>query len=185
MSELDDTVVVLVDIQESDLLRENFWFYYSKRFVTLTVIALLIGLMYGLWVLPIIGYSNPAEAVTALAPLLLFASFGGSLPVVIWWQTKRGFSNLKDFQKNVRYTFSATGFSVQDGKSSANLSWDSIHKAVETKRSFNIFTHKLLFQVVPKRCIQQQEDIARLRRILKQSLGDKAAVDGLIERRTG
>lgn len=131
---------------------------------------------FGFWVLPDVNFSNPAGVPIVFLPFIFIAFFGGVFPLLIWWQTKRAFSNPKDFQKNVRYTFLASGFDAQDGKSSSSLSWDSVYKAIETKRSFNIFIYKSLFYVVPKRCIQQQEDVAKLRKILKQGLGNKAKV---------
>jgi len=139
------------------------------------VIILLMGPIYGFWILPDIGYSNSVGAVVILAPLLFLVVFIGA----IWLQTKRAYSSLKGFQKNIRYVFSANGYDVYDEKSFAHISWDSVYEAIETKRSFNIFFHKSFFHVVPKRCIQQQKDVDGLRKILKQSLGGRAKVNSL------
>jgi hypothetical protein len=176
MNDLDNKVVVPVDIQESDLLRANFGFQYSKWSIKLTIGYPFLGLIYGFFVLPNVDYTNPASAAMGAAPLLFFVIFPILYPLMIWLQTKRGFSNLKDFQKNVQFVFSTDGYDINDEKSSGHLSWDSILSAVETKHSFNLFFHKVLFHVIPKRCIKEQEDIDGLRKILKQSLGDKAKI---------
>jgi YcxB-like protein len=100
-------------------------------------------------------------------------------PIMIWFQTRRGYLNLKGFQKNLQYLFSSDGYDVLDEKSSSHISWDSILKVVETNHSFNLFFHKAMFHVVPKRCIEQQGDVDRLRSILKQNLGNKAKLNTL------
>jgi hypothetical protein len=164
-------VDVSVDLQLSDLLRANYWFFFSKWsnriimviFILLSIVSALAFLVndnassYGLY-----------ASVIVIVPALLIA--------MIYIQAKRNFSNLKGFQKNIRYTFAYDGYDVRDEKSSSHVSWDSILRAVETDSSFNLFFHKVLFYTVPKRCIRGDSDIRLLRDILKQNLGDKAKV---------
>jgi hypothetical protein len=116
--------------------------------------------------------SNPIAATVMVVSVI----FPILYPVLIWFQTKRGFANLREFQRKVQYQFSSNGYEVKDVKSSAHMDWDVILRAVESKHSFNLFFHKSLFHTVPKRCFRGPEDIARLRTLLKQALGTKATV---------
>jgi hypothetical protein len=174
MNELAEKVILLVNCQEQDLLRANFWFLYSKSSTKLQLILLLpfTALLYWLLSSSTQGglVDNFLWFLLALVPL--FTVVG--LPLGIWFQTKRNFASLKEFQKNLRYEFSVEGYEVKDEKSSSQISWESIHKVVETKFAFNLFFHKSLFHTVPKRCLQQPHDIERLRKILKEGLGKKA-----------
>jgi hypothetical protein len=65
---------------------------------------------------------------------------------------------------------------VRDIKSSADIDWDTILRAAESKYSFHLFFHKVFFHTIPKRCFKQPDDIVRLRDLLKRSLGAKATV---------
>ena len=117
-------------------------------------------------------FQNPIAA-TALIVLIVFPVL---YPVLIWYQTKRGFGNLQGFQTKIQYSFSSDGYTVRDIKSSADIDWDTILRAAESKHSFHLFFHKSFFHTIPKRCFKQPDDIVRLRDLLKRSLGAKATV---------
>jgi hypothetical protein len=173
MIESNGTVVVDVDLKESDLQRANFWFRLGKWSTRLLLITLLlIGLLF----LSRIQFSKIIENPIVATPLIVLIVFPILYPVLIWTQTKRGFANLQEFQRNVQYALSADGYKVSDPKSSAHIGWDTIWRAVEAKHSFHLFFHKSLFHTIPKRCFRQPEDIDRLRTILKHSLGARATV---------
>jgi hypothetical protein len=95
---------------------------------------------------------------------------------MIWLQTKRRFGNLQPFQIKIQYALSSAGYKVSDSKSSADVHWDAILRAAESKHSFHLFFHSSGFHTIPKRCFKHPEDIQRLKRLLKKALGIKAAV---------
>lgn len=169
----EDLVVVDVDLKESDLQRANFWFglrSWSNRLMLLVMPLAAVLLMLRLDVSAV--FRKPFTA-TLVFVLLTFPPFYFGF---IWFNTKRGFGNLQSFQTRIQYTFSPNGYIVRDDKSSADISWQSILQAAESKHSFHLFFHKSGFHTVPKRCFKQGEDIARLRHLLKGALGTKATV---------
>lgn len=169
-SESNELLVVDVDLKESDLQRANFWFRlgsWSTRFL------LILMPVFGLLLLWRIGIATLLESPPA-AVLLVFIIFPLLYPLIIWFQTKRGFANLKDFQTNIQYVFSPHGYKVSDLKSSADIDWDTILRAAESKHSFHLFFHKSLFHTVPKRCFKDPQDINLLRAMLRTALGAKA-----------
>jgi hypothetical protein len=170
MSESNEKLIVDIDLQESDIQRANLWFLLSKW----STRGLLVLPLFGLLLLPKILLTK----ITPNGALALFALivFPILYPVLIWFQTKRGFANLQGFQKKVQYELSAGGYDVNDIKSSAHVSWDTILRAAESKHSFHLFFHKSFFHTIPKRCIKRPEDVDRLRAILKHSLGARAKV---------
>jgi len=173
MTERNETLIVTVDLKESDLQRANFWFRlgkWSTRF--LLVLMPLLGLLVLSRVEVSRMFENPPRA-TALVVLIVFPVL---YPFIIWWQTKRGFGNLQGFQTRLLYTFSTAGYKVSDGKSSSDINWATILRAAESKHSFHLFFHRSLFHTIPKRCFDEPQEIVQLRSLLKQSLGTKAKV---------
>jgi hypothetical protein len=170
MSELNETLTIAVQLRESDIQQANFWFRFSKWSTRLLFVLPLFGLLL-LSQLQISKLFENPMTVTSLFILIVFPLL---YPVSLWFQTKRSFANLREFQKNVQYRFSAEGYEIIDEKSSARVGWDVILRAVESKHSFNLFFHKSVFHALPKRCITDPEDFARLRGILKEGLGNKA-----------
>ena len=166
-------VEVVINLQLSDLLRANYWYFFSKwsnRIIMVFFILMSVGSALA-FLLSSSASSTSYELyalVIMIVPVLLIA--------IVYFQAKRTFSNLKEFQKNIQYTFAYDGYDVRDEKSSSHVSWDSILRGVETESSFNLFFHKILFHTVPKRCIRDDSDVRLMRDILKQNLGDKAKV---------
>lgn len=171
MSETHETIVVNVNMSESDLQRANFWFHLSRwsiRFILLffPIIGVLLLLQLDFTV------DAPMFATIIIVSLVLPMVY----PLLIWFQTKRGFANLQPYQRNLQYQFTPTGYDVTDSKSSAHMDWGAIVRAVESRHSFNIFFHRALFHVIPKRSFTNAADIAHLRSLLTDVLGTKATV---------
>lgn len=172
MTELNELLIVDVDLKESDLQRANFWF----RLRWSTRILLVFFFVMGLILLTRVDLSTIFESPPAATALIVLIVIPVIYPMVIWYQTKRGFGNLQGFQTRIEYSFSSGGYTVRDTKSSADVDWDTIVRAAESKHSFHLFFHKSLFHTIPKRCFKQPDDIVRLRDLLKRSLGTKATI---------
>jgi hypothetical protein len=170
----NEQLIVDVDLTEADLQRANFWFRLGKWSNRLVLIVMLLVGLFLLWRFrfSLDLFQNPPAAAVLIA-LVVFPIL---YPIIIWFQTKRGFGNLQPFQMNIRYAFSSHGYRVSDEKSFAVVDWDTILRAAESKHSFHLFFHRSLFHTIPKRCFKQQEDIGRLRTLLKQVLGTKATI---------
>jgi len=172
MTETNEPLIVDVDLQESDLQRANFWFRLRWSTRVLLVFLPLMGLV----LLTRVDLSTIFQNPPAATALIVLIGFPVLYPILIWYQTKRGFGNLQGFQIKIQYSFSSDGYKVRDIKSSADIDWHSILRAAESKHSFHLFFHKSFFHTIPKRCFKQPDDIVRLRDLLKRSLGTKATV---------
>ena len=173
MAETTEPLIVDVDLKESDLQRAYFWFRlgrWSTRFL-----LLFLPLM-GLFLLTRLDISNIFQNPPAATALIVLIVFPLLYPLLIWYQTKRGFGNLQGFQTKIQYSFSPDGYTVRDIKSSADIDWDTILRAAESKHSFHLFFHRSFFHTIPKRCFKQPDDVVRLRDLLKRSLGAKATI---------
>jgi hypothetical protein len=173
MTETNEPLIVDIDLKESDLQRANFWFRFGKWSTRLLLAVLFLAGLLLLWRFRSSNLlENPPAASVVIALLIIPILY----PMLIWFQTKRGFGNLQDFQTKIQYSFSPSGYTVRDIKSSADMDWDAILRAAESKHSFHLFFHKTFFHTIPKRCFKHPEDIVRLRDLLKRSLGTKASV---------
>jgi YcxB-like protein len=174
MAELNEPLIVDVDLKESDLQRANFWFQLGKWSNRLLLILLPFWGLLLLWRFEF--SSNLVQNPPVAAILIVLVLFPILYPLIIWVQTKRGFGNLQPFQTKIQYAFSSHGYKVSDVKSRADIDWDTILRAAESKHSFHLFFHRSLFHTIPKRCFRNPEDIGRLRTLLKQALGSRAIV---------
>jgi YcxB-like protein len=173
MTETNETLIVDVDLKESDLQRANFWFRLGKW--STRVLLVLMPLM-GLLLLSRIEVSRIFESPPAASVLIVLIVFPLLYPLMIWFQTKRGFGRVQAFQTRIRYAFSEDGYRVSDLKSSSDIDWATILRAAESNHSFHLFFHRSLFHTIPKRCFEKEQEIAALRALLKRSLGNKADV---------
>ena len=171
MNEMKPSVEIAVDLELRDLLRANLWFLYGKW--STRIFLLLLGLLA---IGACVAIASSTERTMAALVLLFCVAYGGLLPVIVWFNTRRTYSSLKEFQKQLKYRFTRDGYDVEDGKSSARVSWDSMLRAKESKHSFNLFFHRVLFYAIPKRCFSGQADVEVMREILKQALETKASL---------
>ncbi|HEU5238893.1 MAG TPA: YcxB family protein [Pyrinomonadaceae bacterium] len=173
MTETNEPLIVDVDLNESDLQRANFWFAL-KGWSNLLMLAIMP--IAGLLLLWKVDLSRLSQHPLAATGAIIFLGFPPFYLAMIWFRTKRGFANLKDYQTKVQYAFFPNGYKVSDAKCSGNIDWDAIPRAAESKYSFHIFLSKTCFHTIPKRSFKQAEDMVRFRGLLKQSLGSKAAL---------
>jgi YcxB-like protein len=169
MEKLEPEVDVLVDLQLSDRLRANLWQRYSKRSTKLgNAVSAAITLLFAVFV-----FFKEMPATYLLLPLAIWL-MEAFIFLVIVIETKKNYAALKDFQRKIQYHLDPEGYTVRDGKTSANVSWDSILSAVESKHSLNLFISRTLFVVLPKRCFKTSSDLEMARAILKTALPGKA-----------
>jgi YcxB-like protein len=169
----DQPLIVDVDLKESDLQRATFWFRLGRWWSRLLLVLLVIVGFLSLWRFRDLNLLHNPLAATLPTFLILFPFL---YPLIVWYQTNRTFASLQEFQKSLQYSFTPSGYTVRDLKSSSNIDWDTIMRAVESKHSFNFFFHKSLFHAVPKRCFRDHGDIVRLRELLKASIGTRATM---------
>ena len=118
-------------------------------------------------------FSTLVSPVILLIPLgLLLLDLLIVLTIIL--ETRRNYSAVKDFQKQIHYHFNRQGYTANDGKSSSNVSWESVSKAVESGQGINLFLGRTQFAMIPRRCFKTTDDFQTTREILKTALGEKA-----------
>lgn len=103
----------------------------------------------------------------ALFPIVLmtcFILFGGYL----------SYKRVPDFQKNIRYSFSDSGYEISYSKGFSQVDWDNLVKVVETNQCFLFYPQKSMFHIIPKRGFNGIDEITFVRNIISSKLGSKA-----------
>lgn len=75
----------------------------------------------------------------------------------------------KNYDKEVYYKFSESGFEINTEKTNAKYIWEFLIKVVETKDLFLFFYKKNTYLIVPKRCFENSEDVINLENILDEN----------------
>jgi hypothetical protein len=172
MTDSNLPLIVDVDLTETDLQRANFWFAL-KGWSNLLMLAIMP--IAGILLLWKVNLATLSENALAGVGAVIFLGYPPLYLALVWFRTKQGYANLRDYQTKVRYEFSANGYKVSDAKCSGEIDWDAILRAGESKYSFHIFLNKTSFHTIPKRCFKRAEDIVRFKTLLRQSLGSEAA----------
>jgi hypothetical protein len=96
------------------------------------------------------------------------------IPIGLYWSARSTVRNLQPLQRQHRYEFATDALHIHTGLSSAVIAWEAVQKVAETKEAFYLYLQKSICHVVPKRGVQTEADLGRLRLILASKLGSKA-----------
>jgi hypothetical protein len=75
-----------------------------------------------------------------------------------------------NLQGEIEYVISPSGVSCRGQHSQADIRWPAFVRAKELNWAFLLYPHKSIAHVLPKRGIHNQEDLPRLREILRENI---------------
>jgi hypothetical protein len=158
------------DLCLADLVRANAWHFWRNW-------AMRLG--YVGW----FGAIGFLAIVHGPGVLLTPAPMGGTIalvavPPLMVWNLRRALRRLKPEQLRKTYTFQPTQLLMSDGLAETRLSWEAFHHAVETPHAFHMLLQKNLSYFIPKRAFRSEDDIRRVRQMLKEVFGPRAIVRG-------
>lgn len=141
-----------VDLSLKDM--EYFYFsqYTKKFFVKFMIVMAALYALMGLYIL--ISTRDLSTISGLILPLVLFVV----VPFMIKSQAKKIYNSSTDQFKNNKYTFEETGVAVKNSTSSANFTWNMVHKIEENKQQVLLFVNSAVAHVLPKRCFNSQEE---------------------------
>lgn len=115
--------------------------------------------------------TNLSGLLILMLPLVVFITLMGS---AILFGGHLAYRKLQDFQKDIRYTFSDSGYEISYSKGFSQADWDNLVKVRETSQCFLLYPQKLMFQIVPKRGFSNIHEIRAVRSLISSKLGKKA-----------
>jgi hypothetical protein len=89
------------------------------------------------------------------------------------WQARRLFRESPALRGPLTYELKASGFALRTPFTSAEVSWDAIHEAIETPDMFVMFFTQRFAYYIPKRVVGSRAP--ELRAFLAGRLGNRAS----------
>lgn len=157
-----------------DYLRASYWFLFKKLklfFILIFVACVVYPILYLSGAL--VDRPRPE---TENVPWGLFVPVAILLLVLLtpYLSAKRNMASNKSIQERIRYSFSREGIRAIALSSSGYMAWDNIREAFETGQNFLLFISNNQMYTIPKRCFQDEEEMALFRHLLTEMLGSKA-----------
>ena len=164
-------IAVEVTYTEADYLRV-IRFTTNRQTKTFTIMLVL-----GTVILALLVYrANPDGfhwwAIPAIAGLLFL--FFYLVRFMQRFNVGRQLKSVPGINEPYVFTFSEEGIAIVGRLSNANIKWEAIVKARESKSDFLFYTTKRFAQFLPKRAFVNSEDMNNLRVLLSESLGKRA-----------
>jgi hypothetical protein len=165
-------ITINYTLEQKDVVIANFEHLHELLFDgwlrKTALIVIIIGDLLFIWTSIA---SKSLSPIWAMAPTLFFICF----ILMLYINSIKMYNNMKEPQKNIRYTFAFDGYDVCNETLSAQISWGNLLKAKESKHNIKLYSQSNNFSFIPKRCINTEE-LKFIREILKANLGDKAKV---------
>lgn len=162
-------VVVDVDLRPNDVYTPFRWDRNNlARWVTSIVLCLIFYDLYKSSRATILSFQGGDSIVAIIALLVLFILFG--LLLFPYLRVRAMFRKSPAMTKTRRYTFCATGITVQSDDATSDCKWSLFHRAVETPSVFvfSVTSHHGTY--IPKRCFASSDDVARVRDLIRENM---------------
>ncbi len=166
MTTMNRCVEVDVRLELKDYLRAVYWDHSYFALGKVLLLWFLIVAVSGWYNWRQQPEAPPTGILALLGGLILFACF-------TLFITKRQLESNRMIQEVTHYSFSDEGIAKTAPSYSSTSGWNTLYKAVETKRSFLLFIAKNQMYILPQRCFTDQSQIAEFREVLQYQLPGK------------
>ena len=147
----------------NDFWKTLLWYNLRKRWWLVAILTFIE--LCGLFVLIAKGY-EPWMIFSLFCPVVII----GAIVFQIYSASNHA---LKLTDREIEYSFSITEYEVKTNSSLVQNEWSNLHQVQETEDSFLLFMHPNVMQPIPKRFFSSEEDITKLRDILRFALNNK------------
>lgn len=90
--------------------------------------------------------------------------------VLIPYRSRRSYRQRKDFQREITFSASDAGLSVQNENAQGTKPWSDYLKWKEGKQTFLLYLSDSMFQLVPKRFFATEAELAQFRALLENNV---------------
>ena len=97
------------------------------------------------------------------------------LPLLTRWSSARMLRTTPSFQGELEYSFTSAGMKVRSPVSSAEITWATFVRAVESKEFFLLFHNKQIASFLPKSAFGSADEQQEFRSLVSDQLGDRAS----------
>ena len=166
MSTTLQTLELKVQLIERDYILANYWYLFRNWHIRalIPIAIILLGMTTFLSSatpeIPWMGFLLPAIIVAML--------------ISVYVGSKRSMASNKSLQELIHYRFTRDEIEAIASSSSGRMSWKNIYAAHEAGRNFLIFISRIQMYTIPKRCFDNEEQVASFRALLRDRLGERA-----------
>jgi len=93
---------------------------------------------------------------------------------VLYWAIRNQANKATKAAERAQVTFDSEGYHAFSESVSSSRNWSKFEKVVETNSDFVFFPQENIFYPIPKRFFDSEDQISKLRVLLRAYLGDKA-----------
>ena len=176
-STMYDTVRINIKYRLKDIREFSISKVYSgvlgEIFLAFSVLSLSF-LIISMTIILFLCFSEP-YLLLAVFPTYIFILLSicaiEFLPLLIVYSIrKNSFIKSKALQGMNCLDFSRENYKIYSAEGMSNLSWEEVYKIEELRLFFILYLSPLKMTIIPKRCFESQEQIERLKDILKFSM---------------
>jgi YcxB-like protein len=162
-----ESIHIDLHVEASDFQRVLVWYRWKMLFIVFAVISFLTTPMA--FFLTRKSVPMTVSVVTVTTVFLLFSFYQG-----IRRQAKNGAAKAE----TTHVVFDTEGLRSTALTYSNETKWPRFEKIVETDSDFVFFPQKNLFYPIPKRFFETEDQIEKLKVLLRAYVGDKAKLKG-------
>lgn len=165
-------VVVDVDLKPHDVYTPFLWSQKNvARWAAAIFLCPIFYILYERLSATILSFPTGRSTLVAIVALMVSVLVG--LLLFPYVRMRCLFRKSPALTKTRRYTVSARGITIQSDDASGEYKWSLFQRVVETRNVFAFFTSSWSGIYVPKRCFTSQEDIPRMRDVVRQQMPAK------------
>jgi|ERR1041385_1189737 hypothetical protein len=156
--------VLITAMQHHQRLKIRRGFLVTIKIFSIVLLAFLVLLLIAWIILP----STSPPPILPMTILLAFSLYWLIFDRLNAWYWSLGFSKRPDANIEIDWQFSDNEIRIQSDLGTANVSWKSFVKIVETRDGFLFYPQKKLFHWLPFAAFESPECIAKVRRLIRE-----------------
>jgi hypothetical protein len=162
-------LVVEVDLRPNDVYTPFRWDRGNlARWVSAFVLCLIFYDLYKNQSATLLSFPDGEAILAVVALLVLFVLF--AVLVFPYLRMRAMFRKSPAMTKARRYTFRATGITIQSDDANSDCKWPFFQRAVETPSVFVLSITSRGATYIPKRCFASPNDVARMRELIRENM---------------
>jgi hypothetical protein len=165
-------IQVQTHLSFKDFLRFNYGVFFKNRFIIgFAVLAAFLGIMFLISYLRRDATSSVGETDYSTMGIFLIVII--TMPVSVYFQSKRNYYSSQDLQKPITYQFTEEGVHSNGAHFTSDNTWDMYRRVVETKPFFLLYQSDMACNIVPKKAFDNPEQVREVRKLIMAQPGLK------------
>ena len=164
-----ETIRVDFEFTGLDAFRAALWVFFRPMSIRFVFALFALSLIYG-------AITNTRDDTPGMAKLLTLGAAYVALPTVVGISGLLAQRRLPLARRQQRYELSDAGIAISSAVGQATTSWEAYQRVEESGRAFYLSPQTRIWHFLPKRALDGEGDLRRLRSLFVKHLGKRARV---------